>query len=162
MRQGFYWTTPVKDWEIADGGLSVQDEFKYANEAREKIMEMINLSPELRVNPDSFECRLVTRFKSGRVVDFVFSDLGPKPRFTPARTDGMLYREAELARLRNMDTSMAFIANRAAEGFKPLPEQDYPEQVIYQATMYAQRVTLPPKMDFKAREFAIDELKPLD
>lgn len=155
MRQGFYWSTPVKPWEIAEGTLGIQDQFKYANEAKAEIMKLISEHEDLRVDEQSFNCRLVTRFKSGKVVEMVFPDLGPKPRFTSACTDGMLWGEAQNARLRNMDASLAFLANRAASGFKPLPEEDYPEEVIYQATMYANRVILPPKIDFTARDFPL-------
>lgn len=161
MRQGFYWTTPVKHWEIADGGLSMQDEFKYAAEAKAEMMKVISEQEDLRVDEKSFNCRLVTRFKSGKVVDMVFPELGPRDRFAPARTDGMLWREAQSARLRSIDSNMAFLANQAANGFKALPEQDYPEEVIYQATMYAERVILPPKISIKARDFSIDEIKEL-
>jgi hypothetical protein len=141
--------------------LTIEAEQKYATEAKSEMNKLISQSEDLRVDEDSFNYRLVTRFKSGKIVEMVFEDLGPKPRVTSVDTHGMLYREAYAERLRSIDSNMAFLANRAAEGFKPMPEEDYPEEIFYQAVMYAQRVILPPKIEFTARLYPLDSEKPL-
>ena len=139
MRETLFWQTPVKFWEVADGSLSPQDEFKYRQEAREEMQKFIDANlPGFRMDLSTFEFELVTRFKSGRIVPLVL-ETGPRPRFTPARTDGMLHYEAASERLRSIDSAMAFVAKRAAEGFKPLPEEDYPEEILFRSTVNANK-----------------------
>ena len=139
MKETLFWQTPVKSWEVEDGGLSREDEHKYRQEARKEMQKFIDANlPGFRLELDSFNCELVTRFKSGRIVPFVL-ETGPRLRFTSASTYGMLHREAVSERLRSIDSAMAFVANRAAEGFKPLPEEDYPEEVIFRSTANANK-----------------------
>lgn len=157
MKETFFWVDTVPFWEIENGRLSLAAEHRMAAEARD---EMVKSMKEKGLDPilDSFQYRLVTKMSDGRIVELVFDELGPRPVARTADTSGMYWDEANAARLRSIDSNMAYIANRASKGFAPEAERTYPKEIVYQSTMRAERLIRPEPMEFIARTFTKDEL----
>lgn len=150
MNQTYSWSDIVPFWKVENGRLTRQAEHDLTQEARGEITRFVH-EQGLDPLPDTFTYRLVTRMSNGSIVEMVMDELGPQPRFRPANTYGLPYRAAIAASARSTDSAMAYIANRAATGFKPEPEATYAKELVFQSTMKAVKLIRPEPFDLVAK-----------